>query len=447
MPTHFPSTEHTETLRLAPAFRDYPSRLFIETSSRCNMSCLVCVKQNPDNISSHGDMDLATFETLKEVFPRLDALVLNGTGEPLLNQHLEMFISQAKKNMSSQGWIGFQTNGYLLSNLRALALVDAGLDRICLTMDDVSLSAFGATRTGGQWLDLEPAFSAIASSKAICSRPELQVGVEFVVTSDNLPELPAAINWAAARGATFAIVSDLNPHSETASNQYPAAGSDEASSLFHAWKGKADNAGVNIDRYFELLWKHDRTPEEQRIVNFVESMRSIARYRDVQLSQNHPVIPEISSSQVADQAFERVRRIARETGVDLMFPHADRFIRGDSGYIEQTAAFISWDGEMYSGDHFRNRCRSCASGWPRPVQTAVFGNVLKSGVLDIWNSVEFRSYRRKTLQQNKRRSSGSGGSDSDPAHNSRIHTAVRGAADSEPCGGCRRSSGVFHYME
>src|SRR6266568_1573873 len=118
MPLHFLPTSPVETSSLVPAFRDHPSRLFVETSGRCNLNCLVCIRQNHGNSAIRGDMELATFDALKEVFPRLDALVLNGIGEPLLNHHLEMFISQAKKYMPGQSWIGFQTNGNLLSNLR-----------------------------------------------------------------------------------------------------------------------------------------------------------------------------------------------------------------------------------------------------------------------------------------------------------------------------------------
>jgi putative metalloenzyme radical SAM/SPASM domain maturase len=404
------------------------------------------VSQNQGNAAIHGDMELATFEALKEVFPRLDALVLNGIGEPLLNHHLEMFISQAKKNMSGQGWIGFQTNGNLLSNLRALALVDAGLDRICLTMGGTSLSACEATRTGGQLVDLDLAFSAIVSSKAICSRPDLQVGVEFIIAADNLGELPGAISWAASRGATFAIVSGLNSPAEALPGQCSFdAGMDEALDHLNVWKSKADEAGVNIDRYFELLWKHGRTSEEQRIVNFVESMRSIASYRGLQLGQNRSSGMENTFSEEVDQAFERARIVAREVGLDLRLPRESGHACSSSASSEEGAAFIAWDGRMYPGYHLRNRFRSCSNGWLHPAQPAVFGNVLKRGVLDIWNSAEFRSYRRNLLQNDEPHCFGCDSSGQNGVGSDDFGQAVH--ANSEPCGGCRRSSAAFRCME
>ena len=67
------------------ARREYPSKLFVETTSRCNLSCVMCMKQNPDSITRDGDLDLPTFSALEAALPNLEALVLNGVGEPLLN--------------------------------------------------------------------------------------------------------------------------------------------------------------------------------------------------------------------------------------------------------------------------------------------------------------------------------------------------------------------------
>lgn len=178
---------------VAPPFRDYPSKLFVETTSRCNLSCVMCPKQSSNGASLDGDLMPDTFSALNAMFPHLDALVLNGIGEPLINVHLEKFIAQARKLMPGQGWIGFQSNGLLLNNLRSISLVNAGLDRICLSMDGVTPSTFSTIRAGGQLLDLERALSAITAAKAVCSRPDLLIGVEYVIMRNNLEELPAAL--------------------------------------------------------------------------------------------------------------------------------------------------------------------------------------------------------------------------------------------------------------
>lgn len=39
-----------------PALRAYPSKLFVETTSRCNLNCVMCAKQNRNGITADGDL-------------------------------------------------------------------------------------------------------------------------------------------------------------------------------------------------------------------------------------------------------------------------------------------------------------------------------------------------------------------------------------------------------
>jgi molybdenum cofactor biosynthesis enzyme MoaA len=131
--------------------RTYPAKLFVETTTRCNLNCFMCVKQNQgDGAACDGDLSSELFSALEPAFPHLEALILNGVGEPLLHPNLELFIRSAKKLMPQEGWVGFQSNGLLMTNLRAVSLVDAGLDRICLSIDSVSPEKFREVRQGGE---------------------------------------------------------------------------------------------------------------------------------------------------------------------------------------------------------------------------------------------------------------------------------------------------------
>ena len=117
----------TEASPSEAALRDFPTKLFVETTTRCNLNCFMCVKQNRGSEVREGDFSPELFVRLEAAFPRLEALILNGVGEPLLNPHLESFVRRAKKLMPTTGWIGFQSNGVLMTHLRAVSLIDAGL--------------------------------------------------------------------------------------------------------------------------------------------------------------------------------------------------------------------------------------------------------------------------------------------------------------------------------
>ena len=96
----FPVREET------PALAGAPRKLFVETTTRCNLRCRMCVKQTRDNGVAEGDLSPALFDALKPALPNAESLVLSGIGEPLLHPHLEGFIRTAKELMPAGSWVG-----------------------------------------------------------------------------------------------------------------------------------------------------------------------------------------------------------------------------------------------------------------------------------------------------------------------------------------------------
>src|ERR1039457_4435994 len=260
----------TESNSFEAALRRLPTKLFVETTTRCNLNCCMCVKQNRGSEVREGDFSPELFTRLETAFPHLEALILNGIGEPLLNPHIESFIRGAKKVMPSNGWIGFQSNGLLITNQRALSLVDAGLDKVCISIDAIAPEQFKKLREGGDVDAVEMALQALANAKTQCNRPEVKIGIEFVAMQSNLRELPTTIEWAARRGASFAIVTHVLPYDELHAHEAMFCSvSDQALSLYNSWRRKAATAGIDIQRYSAIRWKYTRTQEEQAVVDLV----------------------------------------------------------------------------------------------------------------------------------------------------------------------------------
>ena len=132
------------------ALCQFPTKLFVETTTRCNLNCFMCVKQNRGSEVCEGDFTPELFTRLETALPHVEALILNGIGEPLMNPHLESFIRRAKKLMPPTGWIGFQSNGVMMTQLRAVSLVDAGLDKVCISVDAIAPEQFRKLREGGE---------------------------------------------------------------------------------------------------------------------------------------------------------------------------------------------------------------------------------------------------------------------------------------------------------
>jgi putative metalloenzyme radical SAM/SPASM domain maturase len=429
-----------------PALLEHPSKLFLETTSRCNLSCVMCMKQNGDGSVCDGDLDLLTFKALEAVFPTLDALVLNGVGEPLLSPRLEQFIRRAKKLMPAGSWTGFQSNGLLLSHLRAISLLDAGIDRICLSMDGVNAETFSSIRAGGELQDLEHACQALVAAKSVCGRPEMEIGVEYVVMRENLAELPAALAWAAARGATFAIVSHLHPFDEPHLGEcsYDLC-TDEAISLFQSWKSKAELKGIDLERYFQVLWNYHKSPEERRLVEFVAAMKADAQQRGITLDLKRLLALDGARLHDSQSVFDEAINVARKAGIDLRLPEIARRENRGCSFIQEGSLFVSWEGKAHPCYHLWHQCRSFANGWLHPVKPRVFGNVNERGIMEIWNSPEFRGYRQNVLRNNYPSCSECNFSPCDLVQQELFEQDCY--INAEPCGCCLWRSGVFRCLD
>lgn len=374
--------------------RNQPSKLFVETTTKCNLRCGMCVKQNGDGGISEGSMSLDMFDALSPAFPHLDALVLNGIGESLLHPHLEAFIEKAKKLLPEDAWVGFQTNGMLLNDGRAASLVEAGLDRICLSLDTVSDDSFRSIREGGEMRDMESAFAALNKAKGRHERRDLRIGIEFVLMRDNLTDLPAALRRAARQGATFALVTQLLPYQKAlvskAAYDTNTAG---AIAIYDHWKAKAEAEGVDIRRYFEIFMKYIKTEEELKILGFVEKMKDDAVSQGITLHLERLLMRDEAWFLKVKQVFEEARQVADAEGIDIKLPGTAPQNTRRCEFVEEDGAFVSWDGDVHPCYFLWHRYRCYVGGWEKQVRPWVFGNLREQDIIGIWNDRDYRSFR------------------------------------------------------
>ena len=386
-------------MSLPPTLREHPSKLFVEVTSRCNMSCAMCVKQTSGGADPEGDLSMPLFRALAPAFPGLDAFILNGVGEPLLHPQLEEMIRAARERMPTEGWVGFQSNGLLLTDARAVSLASAGLDRICFSIDGVSPETFRKVRKGGEIEGVERALAAMAAAKNHCGRPDLQVGVEFVVMRGNLRELPDALRWSAARGATFAIVTHVLPydlyHGKEAAFE---RNTDEAIAIFRKWEETGRREGSDIHRYFDILWKYAKSPEEAKILKFVEAMRADAMGRGVFLDMKKLLSADRGHVDEIAGVFAEAEEVARKEGIDLRLPGVSLKEKRKCSFVEEGGAFVSWQGAVSPCYFLWHRYSCFAHGWKQSVQPKVFGKLEERGILEIWNDREFRAFRESVIR-------------------------------------------------
>ena len=149
--------------------------------------------------------------------------------------------------------------------------------------------------------------------------------------------------------------------------------------LFRRWRRKAEEAGVDMSRYFQVLWKYSKTPEEKKIVQFVEQMKTEATGRGIYLDLKKLLALDVSWLEEVQEVFEEAREVAAEHGMELRLPEV--VLKGERRceFIEEGGAFVSWEGGVHPCYFLWHRYNCFASGWTQMVQPKVFGNLSEQG--------------------------------------------------------------------
>jgi putative metalloenzyme radical SAM/SPASM domain maturase len=384
-----------------PARRPHPSKLFVEVTTRCNLRCSMCVKEAPGQGIVEGDMSRETFARLAPALPKLDALILNGIGEPLLHPDLERFVEAAKRAMPESGWVGFQTNGQLLGRSRALSLAHAGVDRICISADAVSPDMFRELRKGGQQEAIEAAAAALHEAGRARGRP-ISMGVEFVAMRDNLHQLPDVVRWAARNGFSFAIVTHmLAYHREMAGAAAFEALTDRTLELHRDWKERAAADGVDLRRFSKvfMMRKYGRiSPEDERVIEYVLRMIAEASKQDIWVNGDRLLASGDGPAERVKDAFAEADEIARREGIDLRLPAVVPTRNRRCDFVEDGGAFVSWDGDLHPCYFLWHRYSCYVGGEVKRVKPLSFGNLAEADVLAIWNGADALAFREGVLR-------------------------------------------------
>lgn len=129
---------------------DTPYLLFVDPSSLCNFKCdfCPCGGAHKDLWSSNKKPGILTYEVYRKViddlkdFPhKLKTLRLYKEGEPLINKRLPDMIEYARKNNVTDK-IDFTTNGSLFDRDLSLAITDAGVDRINISIEALDTDGY-----------------------------------------------------------------------------------------------------------------------------------------------------------------------------------------------------------------------------------------------------------------------------------------------------------------
>lgn len=128
---------------------DFPKRITLELTNRCNISCTFCPRHEMGNLLGFMDTRLA-YRLIDEMAEHLPlTLVPFFRGESLLHPDWWRIIAYA--HQKGIGPIQFTTNGTLLDEINARHLLDCGVDFMSFSLDTLDPTLYEASRRGANY--------------------------------------------------------------------------------------------------------------------------------------------------------------------------------------------------------------------------------------------------------------------------------------------------------
>ncbi len=127
----------------------YPTTLLIETTNRCNASCVICARRW--GLQESHDMSLELYKGIIDSCLWVDNVSTHLYGEPLMDPNILEAVKYAKEKGK---YVWMTTNASLLSSEMAIALLEIGLDKIIFSVDADEKTTYEILRVGLKWEDV-----------------------------------------------------------------------------------------------------------------------------------------------------------------------------------------------------------------------------------------------------------------------------------------------------
>jgi len=188
------------------------TKVYIEPTVACNLDCITCFRNAWEQ--PIGRMTEETFERflagLKQLSP-LPGVYFGGIGEPLFHPKTIEWIARVKQLGVKVELI---TNGTILTEKMARALIDAGLDVLWVSIDGASPETYADVRLGAELPDILTNLRRFAKMRKASHYPKPDIGIAFVAMKRNIADLPRVIQLGKSVHAQYFSISNIQPATE-----------------------------------------------------------------------------------------------------------------------------------------------------------------------------------------------------------------------------------------
>ena len=311
---------------------DRLAKLYVEPTNRCNLDCRTCMRHGWEE--PLGFMEFSLFEKIVadlSAFPGPPRIFLGGFGEPLSHPRIADIVKAAKSIGSETELI---SNGILLDDSMADRLVEAGLDRLWVSIDGASPASYADIRLGDH---LPEIIANLERLRARSRTPEL--GVSFVAMKRNIADLPAVLDLAKRLGASQFSLSNVEPYTE--------------------------------DMAVEVLYGQ---------VMFEA------------LPEGGCNMPRFDPSVINGKMLEKVSALFPDA---LSFTSLAPGHEGLCPFLQRRSASVRWDGRVGPCLQLLHSHIVCLNGHTRTWPDFTLGSLAERSLDDIWNDPAYRDFRHK----------------------------------------------------
>ena len=317
------------------------ARVYIEPTSRCNLTCQTCVRNTWNE--PLGDMEIETFDKLAVQlahFEHLQSIMFAGFGEPTAHKDI---LAMIKKSKGLGLRTEMTTNGTLLDKAMITGLFESGLNILWVSFDGTTETSFENIREGAGFYRIIDSLKTLEKMNRK-SRHKIMVGITFVMIRRNLADLRKMDELARSVGAEKVLVSNVLPYSEAMEKEMLCLLTLTLDTLTFAPQKtemslpRLDVNNTTKDTLFRLL-----------------------------------------------QGYENLSMMGNRIGAES---RQCRFIR-------DRATFVRWDGKVSPCMGLLHAYKTYLYGNERSVKSYSLGNVNDRPLWDIWNSEEYKEFRKK----------------------------------------------------
>jgi MoaA/NifB/PqqE/SkfB family radical SAM enzyme len=192
------------------------ARVYVEPTTRCNLDCVTCMR----NVWNEppGRMDAQVYQRLLEGIRAVEpvpSVFFGGFGEPLTHPGIVAMLTQARQAGAATALI---TNGILLSEGMLRQLIEAGLQRLWVSLDGATPESYADVRArdtcaeGAALPAVIDNLRRLKTLRGLLDSATPRLGIAFVAMKRNIHDLPDLVRLGKDLGADQFSISNVLPH-------------------------------------------------------------------------------------------------------------------------------------------------------------------------------------------------------------------------------------------